>query len=114
MTDLADLIITGSGKYKLINTTICSISPRLTKIIVDYNDATKFFNSSYPSFINGSRPWGATDAPWVGEFTLSMLLRSLVIGQSLTGNSVGDTVASFLTALPPSPDLLNNVLVSFS
>ena len=110
---MLDLIITGSGKYKLINTTICSISPRLTKIIVDYNDATKFFNSSYPSFINGSRPWGATDAPWVGEFTLSMLLRSLVIGQSLTGNSVGDTVASFLTALPPSPDLLNNVLVSF-
>jgi hypothetical protein len=42
-----------------------------------------------------------------------MLLRSLVIGQSLTGNSVGDTVASFLAALPPSPDLLNNVLVSF-
>lgn len=108
-----DFIITGSGKYKLINTTICSISPRLTKIIVDYNDATKFFNSSFPSFINGSRPWGATDAPWVGEFTLSMLLRSLVIGQSLTGNSVGDTVASFLAALPPSPDLLNNVLSEY-
>ncbi|KDR80028.1 hypothetical protein GALMADRAFT_222940 [Galerina marginata CBS 339.88] len=108
-----NFIITGSGIYKFINTTVCNISPQLTTLHVDYSDATKFFNSSFPSFVNGSQPWDVIDAPWVGEYALSILLRGLNVGQSTTGNSVGDTLSSFVAIIPPYADALNDVLESY-
>jgi hypothetical protein len=109
---ILDFIIAGSGVYKFINTTVCSIAPEVTTLNVDYNDATKFFNSSFPSFVNGSQYWGAVDAPWVGEYALSILIRGLQVGQSTSGNAMGDTLSSFLAIIPPYPEVLNDVLVS--
>ena len=109
---ILDFIIAGSGVYKFLNTTVCTIAPQVTTLNVDYNDATKFFNSSFPSFVNGSEHWGAIDAPWVGEYALSILLRGLQVGQSTTGNAMGDTLSSFLAIIPPYPEVLNDVLVS--
>lgn len=95
-----------------MNTTVCLVSPLVTSIDIDYNDATKLFNSSFPSFVNGSDSWGAADAPWVGEYTTSIFLRGLNVAQSTIGNSVGDTISSFVSSIPPYPELLNDILVS--
>lgn len=109
---ILDFIIAGSGIYKFINTTVCNIAPQVTTLNVDYNDATQFFNSSFPSFVNGSESWGAVDAPWIGEYAVSILARGLQVGQSTSGNAMGDTLSSFLAIIPPYPEVLNDVLVS--
>jgi len=102
-----DLILTGSGVYKSINTTICSIWPEVNLVDIDYNDNTILFNSSFPSFINGSQSWGGEPAPWLGEFALSVFLKGLHVGQSTTGNAMGDTVLSFLSTKNDSETLTN-------
>ncbi|KDR80027.1 hypothetical protein GALMADRAFT_136589 [Galerina marginata CBS 339.88] len=108
-----ELIIAGFGVYSFINTTICTVSPQVTTINIDYNDATQLFNSSFPSFVNGSESWGAFDAPWVGEYTTSIFLRGLSVAQSTTGNNFGDTISSFTTSVPPYPNLLNDILQQY-
>ena len=109
---ILDFIIAGSGIYSFINTTVCNIAPQVTTLNVDYSDATQFFNSSFPSFVNGSQPWGAIDAPWIGEYAVSILARGLQVGQSTVGNGMGDTLSSFLAIIPSYPEALNDVLVS--
>ncbi|KIM46986.1 hypothetical protein M413DRAFT_422590 [Hebeloma cylindrosporum] len=106
-----DFIIAGSGIYKFINTTVCNIAPQVTTLNVDYNDAAQFFNSSFPSFVNGSQAWDAIDAPWIGEYAVSILARALQVGQSTVGNGMGDTLSSFLAIIPPYPEVLNDVLL---
>lgn len=108
-----DLILTGSGRYKEIKTTICSIFPQVHAVTIDYNDNTKLFNSSLPNFINGTEPLDGEDAPWVGDFALSVFLKGLNVGQSTTGNAMGDTILSFISTLPNGTDVLNDLLVSY-
>jgi len=43
---------------------------------------------------------------------VSILARGLQVGQSTVGNAMGDTLSSFLTIIPPYPEVLNDVLVS--
>jgi hypothetical protein len=107
------LIITGSGLYKDIKTTVCSIYPRVLTVTVDYNDNTQLFNSSFPNFVNGTDLAGGEDAPWLGDFVISVFLKALNVGQSTTGNPMGNTILSFVGALPKGTDVLNEVLVSF-
>ena len=45
---------------------------------------------------------------------MSILARGLQVGQSTVGNAMGDTLSSFLTIIPPYPEVLNDVLVSDS
>ncbi|KDR80026.1 hypothetical protein GALMADRAFT_265230 [Galerina marginata CBS 339.88] len=105
-----ELIISGCGVYSFMNTTVCTVSPKVNSINIDYNDATQLFNSSFPRFVNGSESWGAVDAPWVGEYTTSIFLRGLDIAQSPTGNNIGDMISSFVATVPAYPNLLNDVL----
>ena len=107
------MILTGSGLYKEIKTTVCSIYPKVTTLTVDYTDNTQLFNSSFPNFINGTDASEDVDAPWLGDFTISVFLKGLTVGQSTTGNAMGDTVLAFVGALPNGTDVLNDVLVSF-
>ena len=76
-------------------------------------DNTQLFNSSFPNFINGTDASEDVDAPWLGDFTISVFLKGLTVGQSTTGNAMGDTVLAFVGALPNGTDVLNDVLVSF-
>lgn len=110
-----DLIILGSGIYNFIPITVCNVIPRVTRVDVDYNDATNFFNSSFPSFINGSQPYSSTNTPWIGEFTLAIFLRGLALGQSISGNSVGDTLSSFVVQEKSKANStsINEILVFF-
>jgi hypothetical protein len=108
-----DLILTGSGLYKEIKTTVCSIYPKVSTLTVDYTDNTQLFNSSFPNFVNGTDFSASVDAPWLGDFTLSVFLRGLTVGQSTTGNAMGDTILAFVGALPNDTNVLNDVLVSF-
>ena len=108
-----DLILIGSGLYKEIKTTVCSIYPKIRGVTVDYSDNSQFFNSSFPNFINVTEPLGGEDAPWLGDFAISVFLKGLTVGQSTTGNTMGDTILSFVGALPNGTDVLSNVLVSF-
>ena len=110
----SDLILHGSGIYKEIKTTICSVFPQVHAVTIDYNDNTKLFNSSFPNFINGTEPLDGDDAPWVGNFALSVFLKGLNVGQSTTSNAMGDTVLSFLSSLPNGTDVLSDVLVSLN
>ena len=105
--------MTGSGRYKEIKTTVCSIYPKVTTLTVNYTDNTQLFNSSFPNFINGTDSTDGVDAPWLGDFTINVFLKGLTVGQSTTGNSMGDTILSFVGALPNSTEVLNDVLVSF-
>lgn len=107
------MILTGSGLYKEIKTTVCSIYPQVHTLTVDYTDNTRLFNSSFPNFINGTGSSGGVDAPWLGDFVLSVFQKGLTVGQSTTGNTMGDTILSFVAALPNGTDVLNDVLVSF-
>ena len=108
---MLDLIITGVGNYGFMNSSICTVTPQVTTISINYNDATDLFNSSFPSFVNGSESWNVVDAPWVGEYSTSIFLRGLVVAQSITGNTFGNTVSSFLSSIPDYPDLFNDILV---
>jgi hypothetical protein len=110
---ILDLILTGSGLYKDIKTTVCSIYPKIRTVTVDYSDNSQLFNSSFPNFINVTEPAGGEDAPWLGDFAISVFLKGLTIGQSTTGNAMGDTILSFVGALPNGTDVLSDVLVSF-
>jgi hypothetical protein len=100
----------GSGLYKDIKTTVCSIYPKIRTVTVDYKDNTQLFNSSFPSFINVMEPLGGEDAPWLGDFAISVFLKGLTVGQSTTGNAMGDTILSFVGALPNGTDVLSDVL----
>jgi len=113
LRSILDLILTGSGNYKDIKTTICSVYPQVHAVTVDYSDSTKLFNSSFPNFINGTGPADGEDAPWVGDFALSVFLKGLKVGQSTTGNAMGDTILSFMSTLPNGTDVLGDILVSF-
>ncbi|KIM46961.1 hypothetical protein M413DRAFT_23277 [Hebeloma cylindrosporum] len=108
-----DLILTGSGIYKEIKTTICSIYPQVHAVTIDYNDDSKIFNSSFPNFINGTEPLDGDDAPWVGEFALSVFLKGLNVGQSTTGSAMGDTILSFVSNLPNDTDVLSDILAQY-
>ncbi|CAA7267201.1 unnamed protein product [Cyclocybe aegerita] len=109
-----DLILAGSGIYSAIKTTVCSVWPLLDLVNVDYDDNTFVFNSSFPSFINGSIPWSYDEAPWIGDFALSVFLRGLRVGQSTTGNSMGDTVLTFLSSVQNDPDALSQILAEYT
>ena len=108
-----DLILTGSGLYKEIKTTVCSIYPKVSTLTVDYTDNTQLFNSSFPNFINGTDSAGVVDAPWLGDFVISVFLKGLTVGQSPTGNAMGNTILAFVRALPNGTDVLSEVLVSY-
>lgn len=112
---ISDLILTGSGIYKNIKTTICSIYPKVHALTIDYNDNSKLFNSTIPNFINGTEPPEGEDAPWLGDFALSVFLEGLNVGQSRTRNAMGDTILSFISelTLPNSTDVLSDVIVSY-
>ncbi|KAF8903273.1 hypothetical protein CPB84DRAFT_1823935, partial [Gymnopilus junonius] len=88
-------------------------SPQVTSININYNDATNLFNSTFPSFVNGSESWNAVDAPWVGEYSTSIFLRGLVMARSTVGNNVGNTVSSFLASIPAYPSLFINILEQY-
>jgi len=107
------LILTGSGNYKDIKTTICSVYPQVHTVTVDYSDNTKLFNSSFPNFINGTGPAYGEDAPWVGDFALSVFLKGLRVGQSTTGNAMGDTILSFMSTLPNGTEVLSDILAQY-
>lgn len=109
------MIITGSGTYKQIKTTICSVYPQVHALTIDYNDNSKLFNSTVPNFINGTAPLDGEDAPWLGDFALSVFLEGLNVGQSRTRNAMGDTILSFMSelTLPNGTDVLSDVLVSY-
>ncbi|KAJ3516018.1 hypothetical protein NLJ89_g1392 [Agrocybe chaxingu] len=109
-----DLILVGSGIYSPIKTTVCSIWPLLDLVNVDYDDNTFVFNSSFPSFVNGSVPWSYAEAPWIGNFALSVFLRGLRVGQSTTGNSMGDTVLTFLSSVQNDPNALSQILAEYT
>jgi len=108
-----DLILIGSGLYTDIKTTVCSIYPQIRNLTVDYTDNTQLFNSSFPNFINGTDSSGGVDAPWLGDFAISVFLKGLTVGQSTTGNTMGDTVLSFVGALPNGTNVLSDVMVGY-
>jgi len=96
-----NLILTGSGQYKEIKTTICSIYPKVSTLTVDYTDNTQLFNSSFPNFVNVTHSTDGVDAPWLlGNFSISVFLKALTVGQSTNGSAMGDTVLAFLGNMP--------------
>lgn len=103
----------GSGRYSIINSTVCNIRPKVHTITIDYNDNGKLFNLSSPKFVNGADPIDSEDSPWLGNFALSVFQKGLTFGQSTNRNGMGDIVVSFMSTLPDTTDLLTNVLVSF-
>ena len=112
-TRFLDLILTGSGLYKEIKTTVCSIYPKVTTLTVDYTDNTQLFNSSFPNFINGTSSTHEVDAPWLGDFAISVFLHGLTVGQSTNGSAMGETILAFVGSLPNGADDLSEILVSF-
>ncbi|KIM38937.1 hypothetical protein M413DRAFT_29851 [Hebeloma cylindrosporum] len=108
-----NLILTGSGLYKEIKTTVCSIYPKISTLAVDYSDNTQLFNSSFPNFINGTDSTGGVDAPWLGNFAISVFLKGLTVGQSTTGSTMGDTILAFVSALPNGTDVMSDVLSQY-
>lgn len=56
---------------------------------------TSLFNSTWPNFVDVSQPREIRDAPEAGVLPLIMLLRGLLRGQTLNGNSVGDALSTF-------------------
>ena len=107
------MILIGSGLYKEVKTTVCRIYPQIHTLAVDYTDNTRLSNSSFPNFINGTDSSGSVDAPWLGDFVLSVFQKGLTVSQSTTRNTMGDTILSFVAALPNGTDVLNDVLMSF-
>ena len=108
------MILTGSGLYKEIKTTVCSIYPKVTTLTVDYTDNTQLFNSTFPNFINGtSSTHDEVDAPWLGNFAISVFLKGLTVGQSTNGSAMGDTILAFVGSLPNGANDLSDILVSF-
>ena len=53
------------------------------------------------------------DAPWLGDFAISVFLKGLTVGQSTNGRAMGDTILAFVGALPNGTDVLSDILVSF-
>jgi hypothetical protein len=105
-----NLILIGSGLYREIKTTVCRIYPQIRNLTVDYSANTQLFNSTVPNFINGTDSIDSVDAPWLGDFALLFFTKGLTVGQSTTGNSMGDTILSFVGALPNGTDVLSDVL----
>ena len=56
---------------------------------------------------------GGVDAPWLGDFTISVFLKALTVGQSTNGSAMGDTILAFVSSLPNGTDDMNVILVSF-
>lgn len=67
---------------------------------------------SWPSFVNISEPLTRTPAPEVGEITVAMFQRALWIAQSLTANTMGNSLSALFYNQPGNPNALNEVLVS--
>ncbi|KAJ2933710.1 hypothetical protein H1R20_g3347, partial [Candolleomyces eurysporus] len=92
-----DLILVGTGRYSFMGNTICSLWPLTTSVDVEYQDASSFFNSSFPSFINHTRVTNETSAPWLGQFATDIFLQGVVgEGQSTAGSSLGDVIRGFV------------------
>lgn len=80
-----------------MGSTICSLWPLTTSVDVEYQDASAFFNSSFPSFINNTRVGNETSAPWLGQFAADIFLQGVVgQGQSTAGSSLGDVIRGFV------------------
>ncbi|KAF8155742.1 hypothetical protein B0H34DRAFT_508552 [Crassisporium funariophilum] len=108
-----DLVLTGSGAYSSMNTTVCSIFPELITLDVKYSDNVKVFNSSFPNLVNSTESRNSIDAPWIGDFALSIFLRGLRVGQSTSGNSMGDSVMSVISTLPNTPEIMNTIIAEY-
>lgn len=93
-----------------MGSTICSLWPLTTSVDVEYQDASSFFNSSFPSFINSTRVWNETSAPWLGQFAADIFLQGVVgQGQSTAGSSLGDVIRGFVVG--PDGTQVNTALV---
>jgi hypothetical protein len=108
-----NLILTGSGLYKEIKTTVCSIYPKVSTLTVDYSDNTQLFNSSFTNFVNSTGSTGGVDAPWLGDFVINIFLMGLTVGQSTSGSSMGDTILAFVQNLPNGSDNLSDILSQY-
>ncbi|KAF8649598.1 hypothetical protein AX16_005689 [Volvariella volvacea WC 439] len=104
-----EIILVGRGNYDWIPPTICTISPKVTRVDVQYSQSPRS-SSEYPDFIEVLEPWEATDMPGAGHASAYMVWRTLVFGQTLAGNTIGDSLVSFYLSETSKEQDRNQVL----
>ncbi|TFK73517.1 hypothetical protein BDN72DRAFT_185212 [Pluteus cervinus] len=110
-----DMIVVGSGSYSFLNTMVCNIKPKATMVDVNYNDASTLFNtSSWPNFIDVSEPRNSTSAFEIGLVPLGVLLRAIEFGQNLRGNTIGDSLSTFVvTYAGHGENIINDIMGAY-
>lgn len=95
----------GEGVYQSLPVSICTLDALITTLDVEYRQSqtfgtslSRFRVSPPPSYINATEPRNITDAALLSSFPAGVLTRAVLAGQSVTGNVVANTLASFISS----------------
>lgn len=83
-----DIVFGSSGPYRLLNRTICRVTPKVTVVNVAYSNSPQ--NLAVPKTISVSQPISSIDVPVWGRMAVEALLHNILLGQSMIGSTMGN------------------------
>ncbi|KAJ7495019.1 hypothetical protein FB451DRAFT_1360023 [Mycena latifolia] len=88
------LVFVSAGEYEA-PTTVCTLSPKITKVVVDYSDPFSFSGTiGTTTAVEGAVP--DPDGP-AGFYAVSTISNMLFFAQAIASNIMGDQINSVLT-----------------